>query len=154
MQDVTINGLDRLSERLKELAKEFPESRRELHEQLAEILEREVRGQIAGTLDDAHGKLAGYQARVVGSKGGYAAVRAIDTSSGSNSPGAVTNYNENGHRRRMPSGRARRYRPRIRTTYINGRHFYRLSRANAERELKRAAGQLADEYAKRLREPL
>lgn len=127
-QAVMRRDLDKLSARLCNIARRFPEMQREMHEKLGDALLRTVRGQIAGSLRDSRGRIAGYQAKYIGARGGYAAVRAANRGTGANSPGAITNYLENGHKIRRPSGRSKyKYRPRIHRAYVDGFHWARRS---------------------------
>ena len=116
---------------------------RAIHERLGARMQAGVRGQIRGRINDAHGTVAG-------SGGGYAAVRPTNSSSGPDSPGAITNYLENGHARRRPSGRAKRYRPRIKVLYVNGRGFYSAVRPSLARMLQSEVTRWGDEVATRL----
>lgn len=145
------DDLGALLQRMQKATEAFPAEQRALHEKLAEWLQREVRDSIHGTINDARGRISGYQGKYVGSRGGYAAVRPISGGRGTDSPGAITNYLENGHRIRRPRGLSRRYKPRIRRAYVDGRHFYRLSKQSAARELERAAERLAQDTARKLR---
>ena len=87
---------------------------------------------------------------MVGSGGGYAAIRPVDTSTGDNSPGAITNYLESGHKIRRPSGLARRYRSRIRKAYVDGYHFYQKAETRVEAKAIKLAQEFADKLAKRI----
>lgn len=109
---------------------------RAIHDKLGARMLAGVRGNVAGRLNDARGRVAGWQQKYIGTGGGYAAVRAVDSSTGPNSPGAITNYNENGHAIRRPSGHAPGYRPRIHVLYVNGRGFYDAYRAQLPRMLQ------------------
>lgn len=151
MQSVQISELDHLYGRVNHLLRQMPQKRRVFHEKCGEKLHRLVKTQIAASLQDTHGKIAGWQQRYIGSGGGYAAVRAIDSSTGANSPGAITNYLENGHAIRRPSGKYRRYKRRMRTAYVNGRHFYGATSVGAERALVTAAIDFADALAAEIR---
>ena len=144
MQSLEIHGMDELNRVLDEVIKEFPNERRRLHERIADIAENIVKQQ-AG-----NGTLANMQESFVGSKGGYAAVKPRRGETGPNSPGAITNYNENGHRIRRPSGLSKRYRPRIHTVYVSGRHFYQKSRSLVEAAAIRECENFASELAKKL----
>lgn len=150
MQSIDSSGLDKLTENLNKVLEEAPEKRRELHEQLADLAKQEVDAQIAADVGGDSGKIQSWQEPHVGSGGGYAAVRATSTSSGDNSPGAITNYLENGHAIRSPSGQAKRYRPQIHTAYVDGRHFYQSARAGLEAK----AVSLANDFAEKLAEEL
>jgi hypothetical protein len=101
MSSVIVNELELFDADLEAILKEMPDARRELHENLTEILKKEVDEQIdASGLNDASGKVKGWQEPRVGSKGGYAAIRPEKGRNlvGANSPGAITNYLEFGHK--------------------------------------------------------
>lgn len=150
MQSVDLEALDKLGEDLNKLIKEFPEMQRELHEEFANLIKNEVDLQIGLTTNDSNGKIKRWQGKYVGSYGGYAAVRAIDTSTGAESPGAITNYLENGHKIRKPTGTNKRYKPRINKIYVDGHHFYERSSKNLEADVIR----ISEEFASRLQEKL
>ena len=123
---------------------------RAIHERLGARMQTGVRGQIRGRINDAHGHVAGWQERYIGSGGGYAAVRVADSSSGPNSPGAITNYLENGHARRRPGGNAKLYQPRIKVVYISGRGFYNAVRPSLARMLQDEVDRWGMDVAARL----
>lgn len=151
MQSVEIKGLDELDKRINNLLVEMPEARRKLHEELAIMAKQEVDAQIISAgIQDNRGKIRGWQEDVVGSGGGYAAVRAAKGSTGSNSPGAITNYLEGGHRIRQPSGTARRYKPKIKVPYVDGRHFYQNARRNVTAKAIDIAEKFADDLARKI----
>lgn len=158
MQDVEVRGLDRLSKALGEIVKKAPDMQRGVHEKLGDSLRTVVQGNVRSHLNDSHGKISGWQKKYVGSRGGYVAVRATDSSSGPNSPGAITNYLENGHAMRKNSLHSKRQSRRMRqmryqaaSNWVRGRHFYLASRADAPRLLLAAANDLADQIADKLR---
>jgi hypothetical protein len=151
MQSVDLTGLNKLDKDLQEILDEFPERRTELHEEIADIIKDEVEVQIAQSgLNDTIGKVKEWQTAYVGSGGGYAAVRATDKEIGDNSPGAITNYLENGHQIRTPSGSNKRYRPRIKKPYVDGFHFYAAARNTVEAKAIKAAEEFAEKFAKKL----
>ena len=123
---------------------------RAIHERLGARMQSEVRSQIRGKINDAHGRISGVQARVVGSGGGYAAVRPSGTDSGPDSLNAITNYLENGHAIRRPSGRNPRYRPRIKMLYVSGRGFYNAARPSLPHMLQSEVDRWGREVAGRL----
>lgn len=123
---------------------------RAIHERLGARMQSEVRSQIRGKINDAHGHISGVQARVVGSGGGYAAVRPSGTDSGPNSLNAITNYLENGHAIRRPSGRNPRYRPHIKMLYVSGRGFYNAARPSLPHMLQSEVDRWGREVAGRL----
>lgn len=139
-----------LASRMDAEAQRHRADQREIHERLAARMLTAVRGQIHGLLNDAHGRVAGWQDKCVGSGGGYAAVRPIASSSGANSPGAITNYLENGHAIRSPGANAARYKPRIKVLYVNGRGFYNAARRALPRMLQREVEQWGNDVASRL----
>lgn len=146
MPEVRQNGLDSLDRSFKELLGKAPEKRKELHERIADRLKETIDAKIVERLDDSNGKVQGYQEKAVGSGGGYAAVRPVKGRAGANSPGAITNYLEGGHRIRPPTG-GKDYRPRINVPYVEGRFFYASASAEAERVALEEAEQFADELA-------
>lgn len=151
MQSVEIEGLNKLDKDLNAILRELPEMRRELHERIAEVIKAEVDTQIVQSgLNDRHGQIRQWQESRVGSGGGYAAVRAVAGLTGPNSPGAITNYLENGHRIRRPSGRNPKYRPRIRKPYVDGYHFYRAARNTVESKAIAEAEKFVKEVTEKL----
>lgn len=151
MQSIEVKGLDGLIANLEGLLKEIPEARKELHEKIASAVKAEVETQITNSgLNDSSGKVKEWQEPSVGSGGGYAAVRAEKGKTGDNSPGAITNYLEGGHKIREPSGNARNYRPRVKTPYVEGYHFYERASSNAENTAIAEAEKYADELTKKL----
>ncbi|MBE6722698.1 MAG: hypothetical protein E7572_09540 [Ruminococcaceae bacterium] len=141
MQSIDDAALQQLEQKFEAVMKKFPPERRALHERIGDIARAEVTGNIAGSGMKSTGTVEDWQQKYVGSGGGYAAVRAIK-GSGSNGPGAITNYLENGHKIRAPSGAAKRYKPRVNTAYVNGYHFYAAAKSG---ELE---GKVRDEIAK------
>ena len=94
---VNTSGLAELRTCIENANNSIPELQMAAHQRLGEVLQRTVRGNISTSLNDSHGKIAGWQDVFVGSGGGYVAVRAATSPTGSNGAGAVTNYLENGH---------------------------------------------------------
>lgn len=151
MQSIEVKGLDGLIANLEGLLKEIPEARKELHEKIASAVKAEVETQITNSgLNDSSGKVKEWQESNVGSGGGYAAVRAEKGETGNNSPGAITNYLEGGHKIREPSGNAKNYRPRVKTPYVEGYHFYERASNNAENIAIAEAEKYADELTAKL----
>ena len=130
MQSVEYGGLQELDRRFASVLDKFPSQRRELFERVAQRLEAEVVQQVkASGINDSSGKIASWQKGRVGTGGGYAAVSAVKGETGANSPGAITNYLENGHRIRPPGVLKR---SRVHVAYVNGYHFYQNAAARAE----------------------
>ena len=150
MQSIDLSGIERFSDELNKILDEAPGKRRELHEQLATLAKKEVDSQIAASVGGNSGKITEWQEPHVGSGGGYAAVRATNSISGANSPGAITNYLENGHKIRPPSGQAKRYHPNIHHPYVDGKHFYQASSAALESQAIAAAQRFAGQIAERM----
>lgn len=144
------NGLDELTRALNKVLDSREGLRRKYHERIADIAKEAVDRNISVTLNDSHGKIRSWQERIVGSSGGYAAVRPIK-GSGKNSPGAITTYLEEGHRIRRPSGKAKqKRRRRINVAYVDGRHFYDAARREVEQKALAVAKEYAEEIANTL----
>ncbi|MCH5279541.1 MAG: hypothetical protein J1E60_07095 [Christensenellaceae bacterium] len=138
MQEIKI-----LEENFEKALRKSPELRRKAMELATKRAHQTVHTSIGGKLNDSHGKIAGWQVIRLGSKGGYGVVKATNTSSGANSPGAITNYLEHGHKIREPKKRgAKGYRPRIHTASVNGRWFYRVVAADVNRITLDAANEV------------
>lgn len=150
MQSINTN-LDDITKDLDAILKELPEERRKLHHELAEMIKKEVDTQIvAAGVNDSQGNIRKWQESHVGSRGGYAAVRASDKSTGDNSPGAITNYLTSGHKIRPASGKAKRYKPKIKKAYVDGRHFYQAAQKSVDAKAIQIVSKFADELAARL----
>lgn len=161
MQEIS-RSLNGLSAQLERVLTRAPELQREIHEKLGAQLLTAVRQRapislkghrISATEYHARGTLRNWQSKYIGSRGGYAAIRATDEPKGNNGAGAITNYVENGHRSRVGGMYAsrrtkRRWRQRgAPRSFVNGRGFYHSTQADAERLLTRAAAQLANQIA-------
>lgn len=126
-----------------------PEIRRKAIERAATRLHADLRSKIRSRINDSHGKVQRWQRIRKGSKGGYAVIEAEDTSTGDNSPGAITNYLEHGHAIRPPRmAGAKGYRPRIHTSYVSGRYFYADVGDKAEDEAIRVGKEICEELTK------
>lgn len=153
MQSVEFDELNKLDKTLKGILDSVPEARKKLHEKIAGIIKKEVDTQINSSgLNDGSGKIKGWQETTVGSGGGYAAGHAVKGETGDNSPGAITNYLENGHKIREPSGKSKNYRPRINKAYVDGYHFYQSASTTVEAKAIAEAERFADEIRKKLEE--
>ncbi len=158
MQDVEIHGLNALCKSMEWILKETPKLQRDAHEFLGQKLLDVVQHNIQTHLNERNGKISDWQSSHVGTRGGYAAVRADSSPSGPNGAGAVTNYLENGHVVRtnmLHSKRQRRSLRQLRNqssgNWVRGRQFYAASRNDAPRLLLAAANELADKIADKLR---
>lgn len=147
MAGLTYTGLDELSASFNKLLDSREGLRRKYHERIADIAKEAVDRNISVTINDKNSKIRNWQERVVGSSGGYAAVRPVKGPGGKSSPGAITGYLERGHRTRRPSGNAKRKRlRRVKVTYVDGRHFYDA----AQREVAAKAIEVANQYAEEI----
>ena len=168
MQEIS-RDLRRLSERMQQIVRDAPEQQRALHERLGETLLDDVRHRAPISVkghDLGHGEyhergtLRRWQTKYIGTRGGYAAIRAAETPKGVNGAGAITNYVENGHRvGRAGYGVSARTRRRWRQygmipplSFVNGRGFYHKAHATVARLLTQAAERWADEIARELSE--
>jgi len=152
MQSVKIRGMEELDKRFADLLESSQAARRDLHARIAQAVEREVQVQIdASGINDRGGRVKSWQESRVGSGGGYAAVSAVKGQTGPNSPGAITNYLENGHKIRGPSGHAKRKRAgRAKKPYVDGFHFYQAARAKVQEIALAETQKLADDMAREL----
>lgn len=141
---------DRIGAAFDKILQEFPERRRELHERVGRAVQRELQRQIAASgINDSSGRVRRWQVVHIGSGGGYAAVRPEKGKTGADSPGAITNYLEGGHRIASPRG-GKNYRPRLRVSYVSGYHFYVNTSMRAESIAIGEAEAWADEIAREL----
>ncbi len=146
MSKIDINDIDKL---LENMLKASPEIRRKAIERAASNLHADVRSEIRSRINDSHGKVQRWQRIRKGSKGGYAVIEPENSSTGDNSPGAITNYLEHGHRIRPPKrAGAKGYRPRIRESYVDGRYFYDDVGSTAEHEAIRVGKEICEKMAK------
>ena len=156
MQSIDYSGLDELDKRFERVLKELPAERKRMHEEVAAALKPLVDAEIgaSGLLNNG-GRVKGWQQTQVGSSGGYAAVRAVGQaegfSPGRNSPGAITNYLEVGHKVRGPTGKAKRKRKsRAKQSNVKAYAFYQRSRAQAQKVAHDAAERYVDSIAEKL----
>lgn len=150
MQGIDLKALDELGKDIADLIKNFPDMQRELHEEFADIIKKRVDSEIGSSLKNGVTKIKMWQGKYVGSYGGYAAVRAVNTSIGKDSPGAITNYLENGHKIRKPTGKNKRYKPRINKIYVDGYHFYSKASNGLEGDIIK----ISEKFTKSIRDKL
>lgn len=123
-----------IGEKLQGLATEFRAARAELLTEAGNRLKEALDSRItASGLRDIHGKVRSWQVQYRGSGGGYVALRATNTSTGDNSPGAITNYLESGHKVRFPSGKSQRYRPEVHVARARAFKFYAATKPDLEK---------------------
>lgn len=146
MQEIKTDGLNYLGPSFGEFLKKAPKKRREMHERIAIRIKSVVNAEIEECLGDTNSTVRNWQVPTAGTLGGYAAVRPIKGEIGDNSPGAITNYLEGGHRIRPPGG-GKDYHPRINVPYVKGHFFYEFAGAEAERAALEEAERFADELA-------
>lgn len=152
-QSVTVKGLDELIGSLQDVAEDFPRVRREFHEAIAAEIQDEVVKSLGSRARESSGKVAGWQESVVGSGGGYAAVRPIKGKDGhGRAYGYITNAIESGHAISRPRKNRKGYRARIKKRYVLGLHFYERAKPFAEKRAIDGANRLADTIKQKLEE--
>lgn len=148
MQEIQIDKseLERLISKLDAAPEVLREVKRRAIAAAAPKLKQAVDAQIGGT-----GKVRSWQGQFVGSKGGYAAVRpkaktyTDPTKRGKRyAVGYVTNAINSGHRFPTPSGKVKRYKPRIKSGRMNvpGRQFYEAAEAQLSQVTQEAGEQI------------
>lgn len=146
--------LDKLLASWDKLSREYPEMQEKLLEQLGQRMEKAVRSNVrASGMRDGGAKVAGWQGYHIGSQKGYAAVRPSNSSSGPNSPGAITNYNELGHKTRRPKADSKRkgkYRPRQKVARVDGYHYYERSLPQVEAIAESGVSEIARDVVKKM----
>ena len=158
MQSVEAGDLDRLIKRVDDTIQQFPEKKEKALKEAGEAMLSIVRLNVSTSpMADDGAKVGGWQRAHVGTKKGYAAVRAIGGKEGGGtgpeSAGAVTNYTENGHAIRRPAPVKRkgyRYRPRIHKPRVPGYHYYYYTDGPAQQAGAAAVAGLGDELAREL----
>lgn len=151
-QSVTVKGLDELIGSLQDVAEDFPRVRREFHEAVAEEIREEVLKSLGNRAKSSTGKVAGWQESVVGTLGGYAAMRPRKGKDGKYAYGYITNAIESGHAISRPRKARKGYRARIRKRYVLGLHFYERAKPLAEKRAIDGANRLADTIKQKLEE--
>lgn len=127
----------------------FREVRNEELPKLAQELRRVVLSSFAASgIRNRTGKVLSWQEAHVAR--GYVAVRPQDRPMGKDGPGAITNYLESGHKGRRPSGKNKRYRPRVTTGRAKAFAPYRKSQPQGERLASALGEALATKIAERL----
>ena len=146
MQGVDFSGLNELDDMFNEILNDFPDKRRELHEDMKQMLKREVDSSISGSLNDNNGLVKSWQEARTGSGGGYAAISAKrNTFHNEYAVGYITNALENGHRIRPPKRQSKYYRSRVKQARVEGRSFYQKSISNAISKAIDMTRQMVDE---------
>lgn len=139
MNSIEMTDIDKFVNKCNECISRNKKRKRELHERLSIILEQEVRNGFVSTFGKSE-HVQYWQKKTVGSKGGYAAIRPQKGGGGKNAPGAITNYIENGYRKRKPNGQLnkRRYHTvtqaeKVKNGEVPGRFVYDNTRKRLER---------------------
>lgn len=137
--------LERLDQDLAQAIRQTPEIKREALAELGQQMLAQVRARIGGT-----GKVQRWQHVHLGSGGGYVAVHPAENTKDEygRAVGAVTNAIESGHKIRPPSGKAKRYTPRIHKVQVPARQMY--ARVNLETVVDQAAANLVLRLAQNL----
>lgn len=151
-QSVTVKGLDELIGSLQDVAEDFSRVRREFHEAVAEEIREEVLKSLGSRAKSSTGKVAGWQESVVGTLGGYAAMRPRKGKNGKYAYGYITNAIESGHAISRPRKARKGYRARIKKRYVLGLHFYERAKPLAEKWAIDGANRLADTIKQKLEE--
>lgn len=165
MQSMNTQWIDELIDKMDSLIKEMPELRREAHERIGKRMEAEIDAEIARSAGKRTGKMEEWQENYVGSKGGYAAVRAKaetfeETKEGTKyAVGYITNAYVSGHAIRphkkkwkaKPDGTPRKYVSKAKKRYVLGSKVYEKVRPKADRIALEELNRFADEVEKRLK---
>lgn len=151
-QSVTVKGLDELIGSLQDVAEDFPRVRREFHEAVTEEIREEVLKSLGSRAKSNTGKVAGWQESVVGTLGGYAAMRPRKGKNGKYAYGYITNALENGHAISRPRKARKGYKARVKKRYVLGLHFYERAKPFAEKRAIDGANRLADTIKQKLEE--
>lgn len=116
-----IRELERMDQELAQAMGQTPEIKREALAELGRQLLAGVKARIGGT-----GKVQRWQHVHLGSGGGYVAIHAAENTKDEygRAVGYITNAIESGHKIRPPSGRAKRYTPRIHKAKVPAKRMY------------------------------
>lgn len=156
MQEIQIDKteLERLIDKLDAAPGVLREAKKKAVAAAAPKLKQAVDSKIGGA-----GKVRSWQGQFVGSKGGYAAVRpkaktyTDPTKRGKRyAVGYVTNAINSGHRFPPPPGKAKRYKPRIKSGRMNvpGRKFYETAEAQLSHIAQETGEQIIQELTQHL----
>lgn len=154
------DSMELLADNLDRLVEQFPQRRKEYHERLAQRMKTMLDGEIAGSINDAHGKIRGWQETATG-RGGYAAVHPVKagpTGGHGSQPYPITGYLDTGRARHYPKPGRKPKGVRhlkkgtylVRATksgWVDGAQFY----AAARNRINALALELAEEFVEELR---
>jgi hypothetical protein len=130
--------------RWAEVLAQIPDAKQRMLADIGDQLTESVRRKIVESgVNDSFGRVQSWQQPRVGTRLGYVAVaptRDGAIAGSSSAPaGAITNYLETGHSIREPSGRSRRYQPRIQVPRVRAYRFYQAEQPDADRIGRSAA---------------
>jgi len=128
----------------------YPDAKRQALEEAGKAVLQEVRNQIIITgIRDNRSRVRSWQQYRMGSGGGYVAISpaVVDVPGKGLMSKKITKYLDLGHAAREPSGKSKRYQPRINAAgigakgnvYVRGRYFYRAVKPQADSIAKKAA---------------
>lgn len=152
MAGLEVRGLDEFDRDLAALINKSPDMQRKFHEQAADLLKQTVDANIDASINDSGGGVKSGQESVVGSLGGYAAIRpkSGDMPGKNLRYGELTAYLTYGHNIRRPSGSARPRPSRARFAYVLGRDFYGAAGRGLDAKIISMANKLVEDFAKEL----
>lgn len=142
---------DRFWEYWNTVIKQVPHVKKEALESMGGAVRDKVVQQLRQRVNDPQGRVARWQEVRTGSRGGYVAVSPtngetvqVSRTGHDTTSRDLTRYLERGHAVRSPSGRAKRYTPRLRAgkTYVPGRMFYSWAKVDAEKLALKAADEV------------
>lgn len=144
------SGWDKFMKAWENVVEVFPDAKRRALHEAGKVVLMEVMDQIVITgVRDTRFNVRNWQSTRMGSGGGYVAISPAVVSV----PGKgmmskkITEYLDQGHAARRPTGRNKRYKPQIKramigaagNVFVPGRHFYSAARPKANTEAKKAA---------------
>lgn len=141
---IKIDRLDKVIEEFDQVVEQMPDVKRQIYVSVGKKLRADVRRQINHRLTDRDGNVSRWQDFEIGRFGGFVRVLPVDKTEDKwgYTNKAKTYYLEHGHAVPAPSGKWKRYRPRLKRTVFNakthrgiveGRMFYSYARADAEK---------------------
>lgn len=143
--------------RWDDVTEKWPDAKRLALREMGKVILKEVVQQIPKRgVHDSRGRVARWQNMRLGSGGGYVAVSpssedTVQVTRGGNRTNSaqITQYLEGGHAIRPPSGRTKRYVPRLHSgrSYVPGHLFYSWAKMDVEYKAIDAADQVLDELS-------
>ena len=145
MQGIDLHEFDNLTRSIDKLIASGKEEKRKVLDRCGEIALSELQKNIGLRVNDKNRKIRSFQELRKGSKGGYVAISPIKGETGADSPGAITNYLEGGHRTREAKLYRKRKTPK--KLYVKGYFFYEDTRADLEDKVVNEFENLADKLS-------